>query len=366
MNSPGQHWLQKQPWPNAKRILVMRYRFIGDTILTVPFLRNLRACYPDSHIDVLVGPQSGSILQGCPYINELLYFDTTNFHRYDRGRGPKQNFFSFAVKLYQRKYDLVFVLKRSFSSAVLAFLTGAKLRVGYNTEGRGFLLTHRVRFDTNKHEVESVLDNLRALEIPIHDTHLESFVTDDELLEVTSLVPQVRTSQLRLLIHAAAAHPAKMYPLNLWSEVMHHLNEKYNPVFFFTGSAQDQELYNELQTLSGISGVNLAGKLSLRQSLALYHKMDLSLCVDSGPAHMSASTQTPTLVLFGPSNPNRWRPWGEGHQAIFQKSLAEDCPCQINKTCQERPCLTKLAPSVIVSKCPETILPKTFTTTIQH
>ena len=99
----------------AKKVLVIRYRFIGDTILTVPFLRNLRYAYPDATIDMLVGPQSGTVLENCPYLNELIVFDTTRFHKYDKGEGKTHNFWSYAWELRQRKYDLVFILKRSFS-----------------------------------------------------------------------------------------------------------------------------------------------------------------------------------------------------------------------------------------------------------
>ncbi|MGH9553973.1 MAG: glycosyltransferase family 9 protein, partial [Terriglobales bacterium] len=120
----------------GKRILVIRYRFIGDTILTGPFLKNLRHAYPDATIDVLVGPQSGEVLNGCPYVNDLIVFDTTRFHKYDSGAGAKRSFWSYVSLLRKKHYDLVFVLKRSWSSAVLALLTGARYRVGYATEGR--------------------------------------------------------------------------------------------------------------------------------------------------------------------------------------------------------------------------------------
>jgi heptosyltransferase-2 len=125
----------------AGRILVIRYRFIGDTILTVPFLRNLRKAYPHARIDVLVGPTSGQVLDGCPYIDSTIEYDTTRFHKYDRGDGGKRSFWSYFFELRKHKYDLVFVLKRSLSSAVLAFGTGARHRVGYASHGRQLRLS---------------------------------------------------------------------------------------------------------------------------------------------------------------------------------------------------------------------------------
>ena len=70
-------------YPKAKRILVMRYRFIGDTLLMIPFLQNLRQSYPEAVIDVLVAPNSGELLEECPFIDNLIYFDTTRKHAYE-------------------------------------------------------------------------------------------------------------------------------------------------------------------------------------------------------------------------------------------------------------------------------------------
>lgn len=333
----------------AKRILVMRYRFIGDTILTVPFLRNLRAAYPDAQIDVLVGPQSGSVLDGCPYINNAIVFDTTRFHKYDSGSGQKGNFLSYAWQLRTQKYDIAFVLKRSLSSALLAWLSGARYRVGYDTENRCLLLTHKVAWRQDIHEVESTLDVLRAGGVPISDTHLEAWISPQEKQNIEALVPELQDNRLKVLIHAAAAHPDKIYPSEHWAKIIAQLKAQRNVLPFFTGAAQDHALYEEISRLSGVAGVNLAGKLSLRQSMSLYQQMSLAICVDSGPAHLAAATGTPTIALFGPTDPERWAPWGKQHQAIFDATLS--CrPCHYRKTCDDRRCLTQLNPEIIINR----------------
>lgn len=334
----------------ASRILVMRYRFIGDTILTVPFLRNLRRAYPDAIIDVLVGPESGSILQGCPYVNELMPFDTTRFHKYDRGMGRPGNFLDYAIELRQRKYDLVLLLKRSWSSGVLSWLTGARWRVGYDTEGRRVFLTHPVTWDKKKHEVESTLDVLRAAGVPVEDNYLESWVSERERAEINKLVPELSQESRKIMVHAAAAHPDKMYPLQQWAAIVRALHQQFGITPFFTGAGQDRALYDELQALSGVPGVNLSGQLSLRQSLALYERMELAVCVDSGPAHMAAAVNTPTVALFGPTDPDRWRPWGADHVAVFDRDSAGKS-CRFHQNCQIGRCLAKLPPETVISEC---------------
>ncbi len=334
----------------ARRILVMRYRFIGDTILTVPFLRNLRRAYPQATIDVLVGPESGAVLAGCPYANELIPFDTTRFHKYDSGQGRPRGFLSYALELRGRRYDLVFVLKRSLSSGVLSFLTGARYRVGYNTQGRRIFLTHPVDWDRTVHEVTSTLAVLRAAGVPVTDDHLEAFVSDEERAEIERLVPELADPRPHVVIHAAAAHPDKMYPLPHWAAVIARLAAQYDILPFFTGAARDYRLYEELASLSGVAAVNLAGKLTLRQSLALYERMDLAACVDSGPAHMAAAAGTPTVALFGHTDPRRWRPWGDRHLVVTAPGQ-ESGRCPVHERCPTEPCLARLSPEAVASRC---------------
>ena len=331
----------------ASRILVVRYRFIGDTILTVPFLRNLREAYPDAKIDVLVGPQSGEVLNSCPYVDELICFDTTRFHKYDQGEGKARSFWSYVFELRKRKYDTAFLLKRSFSSAMLALLIGCKNRIGYN-KGRSFLLTHSVEWNQKVHEVESTLDVLRAVGIPINNTEMEAWITKEELEETRQLVPEINSSMRKILFHAAAAHPDKTYPLEHWATMIREMCKDPNVLPFHTGSQQDVELYEKLASMTGIKAVNAAGKLTLRQSMALLSQMDLAICTDSGPAHLSAAVGTPTIALFGPTDPERWRPWGVRHVAIYDETLS--CrPCHYKKTCDDkRQCLTELSPDRVV------------------
>lgn len=334
---------------NAKRILVIRYRFIGDTILTVPFLRNLRQSCPNAVIDVLVGPQSGAVLENCPYLNELIVFDTTRFHKYDSGQGKAKNFWHYAFMLRKRKYDCVFVLKRSLSSAFLALFTGAPLRIGYATEGRNFLLTHPVRWRKDIHEVESLFDILGAAGIPISDRELEAWISSQESQSVENIIAELKEPGMRILIHAAAAHPDKMYPAESWLKILQSLNERFSAIFYFSGAERDVKLNDDLIAASGVRGVNTAGRLSLRESMALYSKMQLAVCVDSGPAHLCAAVGTPTVAIFGPTDPVRWRPYGAKHQAICDKSI-KCLACQKRKTSISHDCLKKLDPQKVFEK----------------
>ncbi|MBK9142956.1 MAG: glycosyl transferase [Candidatus Melainabacteria bacterium] len=341
----------------ASRILVIRYRFLGDTILTVPFLRNLRGAYPQARIDMLVGPVSGEVLSGCPYVDNFITFDTTRFHKYDSGKGEKRSFWSYIGQLRKPRYDLVFVLKRSLSSAFLAFTTGARYRVGYATEGRGLLLTHSAKWRTDVHEVESVLDVLEAAGATVEDRHLEAWIAKSESDSIREKVPELEAGGAKVLIHAAAAHPDKLYPLESWAQIINALNGELGMQPFFTGAPGDRQMYEELAEMSGVRSVNMAGELSVRESMALYKEMDLAVCVDSGPAHLAAATGVPTVALFGPTDPVRWAPYGDRMRAVFDTSL-ECRPCNYRKTCDNRPCLNALPAGTVLAACEEILRSK--------
>ncbi len=331
------------PVSALKRVLVLRDRFFGDTILTVPFLRNLRAALPDAKIDVLVAPRSGAMLTGCPFVDELIEYDTTRFHRYDGGTGKTGGFFGYAKLLRARRYDGVFLLKRSLTAALLAFATGAKFRAGHATEGRSLLLTHRTPYDKHRHEVESTLDVLRTVGIPIVDDRLEAWPDPADVARLTTDVPELAKPGPKILIHATAAVTYRQYPVERWAPVVRALVEEDGAVLFYTGAAEDAPLYRELDRVAGIQGVHLAGKLAPRPSLALYSRLDAAVGVDSGPMHMAAACGIPTVTLFGPTDPVRWKPWGPDHVALFDTDLA--CrPCDYKMTCRNRECLTEFPP----------------------
>ncbi len=160
---------------SARKILVMRYRFIGDTVLTVPFLRNLRQAYPEARIDLMLEPFSGKVLEGCPYVDRIIPFEFKTIHKYSGSsqRGKLAGYVHYWKLLRQERYDAAFVLKRSLSSALLIRAAGIPRRIGFATEGRTLLLTDPVPYRQDQHEVQNFLDCLRVLEIPVHSTDLE-------------------------------------------------------------------------------------------------------------------------------------------------------------------------------------------------
>ena len=343
-----------------KKILILRYRFVGDTVLTIPFIKNVRENFPDAQIDVLVSPNSGELLEGNPDINNVIYFDNSKFHKYEKigisdSTPPALYYNSFldcANALREKNYDLVFVLKRSFSSALLAFLTNAKYRVGFNTEFRSLLLTHTVKYDQTVHEADNFLNCLRPLNIEPKKYEPLIYPLQEEITKSNGFLLRLDRFKLKVLIHATSAHPYKQWPKRYFAKLMDYLHDEFRAQFVFTGAKIDSTVYKEIiswcTNKRKLKVLDLCGLTTLRECFALYKELDLAICVDSGNAHVAACTDIPTYVLYGPTRPERWVPIGKNVFPIRLNQLLPCQPCDVKVKCSHLSCMKLLTPQIVM------------------
>jgi heptosyltransferase II len=349
VESPSSSLLkQRKPY---RRILVIRYRFIGDTLMVTPFLRELKKAYPEALIDVLVGPYSGEVLTHCPEVNELIYYDTTRKHRYENQSGGEQkSFWSYVGQLRKNKYDVAYVLKRSFSSAALAFFSGIPKRIGYATEARQFLLTQSISYDKQKSEADCFLDILRADGIPVsadwekHYAHHHWWGPDQEDL-ATAMMEQY-AGETNVLVHFTSSNSAKEWPQEKALSLVERLIDELDAIVHCVGASSDAQVYEQIrQRLPEPMRdrlLNWCGHTDLVESMALIAKMDVMVGVDSGTLHMAAAVGVPVVGLFGPMSPEKWRPLGEKTTVV---SLGLACqPCNLKTPCHQAfACMTNLS-----------------------
>lgn len=359
----------------TRKILVIRYRFIGDTVLTIPFLRNLRRAYPEAQIDMLVGPVSGDVLLDCPYIDNLIYFDTTRKHKYENTDEKRKTFLSYVKLLRQNKYDKAYVLKRSFSSAALAFLAGIKQRIGFDTEGRGFLLTKKVPYVKNRHEIECFLDVLKVGEAGVEslkngfagleglnsfsqkvhfDNHLENWISPKSEEKIQEILSNYDLSEKpKALIHATSGNINKQWSIKNFAKVIEYLSNEKNIQVFFTGTTKDSDVYDKILNLIPVElknkPINLCGELSIQDSTALINKMDFVVGCDSGTLHIAASLNIPVIGIYGPMNPKKWSAWGEIHKPIY---LDLPCiPCDLKSNCdKDYACIKNITKEMVIKE----------------
>ncbi len=341
-----------------KKILVVRYRFIGDTVLTIPFLRNLKYSCPDAQIDMIVAPNSGEILEGCPYVDNFIFFDTTRKHKYENGKNKKKSFFYYVSELRKKKYDKAYILKRSLSSALLCYFAGIKERIGFDTEHRGFLLTKKVKYDKKKEELQCFLDVLRADNIEVKDTYLENWISKENTEKVTNLFKENNISPeiKKAAVNVTATNEGKVWNIDNFARIIEYLSNEKKVQVIFIGAESDKKIYENIpfkETLK-ITPVNLCGETAIKESLALLKKVDFILGNDSGTLHMASSVNTKVIGLYGPMPFEKWKV--SSNNNILLKADLPCMPCSLKIKCpNNKACMNSITVEQVKQAIDKTI-----------
>lgn len=301
------------PDPRPLRLLVIRYRFIGDTVLAIPFLRNLRQAFPAATIDVLAEPVSGDTLLHCPYKNELIYFAP----RAKKSSPHPRSLLACARLLRARRYDRVYILRRSFSSAILPLLAGIPHRVGFATEGRRWLLQRSTPYP-EKHEVECFLDVLRADGIPVTDTSNENWSDPATDARVAAKLPA--SGRRRIFVCAKSVFTPKDWSTDRFAATLTWLIAEQNAEIHFCDSPANAGYYAEIVAQIPaelrLHCHDWSRELPIRDVNSLFRHLHLAFGVDTGLLHVAASFHLPVVALFGPLEPWRWHPWDTAHTLL--------------------------------------------------
>jgi len=263
------------------------------------------------------------------------------------------SFLECARGLKKENYDLAFVLKRSFSSALLAFLACAKYRIGFNTEFRSFLLTHPIDYQGDLHESENFLNCLKPLGISPKKCIPEIFLTNSEKVKANGFLVRLDRFKPKVLIHATSAHPYKQWPKRYFAKLINYLHDEFEAQFVFTGAKIDKPIYDEIlsrcKNKDKLKSLQLCDLLTLRECYAFYKGLDFAICTDSGNAHIAACADIPTYVLYGPTKPEKWLPLGKKVFPIRLSQLLECQPCDVKVNCNHVSCMKLLTPEFVFS-----------------
>ena len=345
-----------------KRILVLRYRFIGDTILTVPFLRNLRRAEPDAYIAWAVAPGTAEVVQGIPYVDELIFWDPVTIHADSRGThrtlGDKMRFIR---DLRSRRFDKVYVLKRSFGSALMGYLTGAAKRIGFATEGRSFLLTTTVPYRHDQHEVQNFLDVLRADNVPVTDAYLEYWTSGTEETETDELLALngVGRDEKLIALHPFSSIIERGWHLDNFAALSTGLAAMgYRPLVL--GAPNDRAFFGTAADRFTATAVDLVGKSTLRVTMALLKRCALFVGNDSGVMHLAAAAGIPLVAIFGPQSPVKFGPWNKRATVMYTQYPCSPCRQKFYTECQPSPhgkpeCIESISLAAVLAACEQNL-----------
>lgn len=314
----------------VNRILVIKFRHLGDVLLTSPVFRLLKERFPNSVVDGLIYKDSKAMLEGNSSVSDLLLYD----------RGWKQLGFAHRLgkelgllrEIRRRRYDLVLNLTEGDRGAIATLASGARLRVGIDPGRSGFfgkrkIYTHLVRpCQSPRHAVERNLDALRVLGLhpELHERNLEFHVPEEAFQKVTGW-------QNCVVVHPVSRWLFKCPEPSLVARLVCALRDRGERVVL-TAGPDPKELERIEHILQGCRGegiYSLAGLLSLKELGALYQGAKALITVDSVPLHIASALKVPVVALFGPTSEQNWGPWNHPKAQVVTSFMS--CrPCYLD------------------------------------
>ncbi|MFM8285537.1 MAG: glycosyltransferase family 9 protein [Planctomycetaceae bacterium] len=306
-------------WNSVERVLLVRLRSIGDTVLSTPTFSALRRFLPQAEIDFLLEDWVAPVLSNLEGVDEIITTGKTFSSRLSAVR-----------KLRSKKYDVAINLHGGPTSTFLMRASGAKIRIGYSYYRYANLHTNLLNspsdfWKTEKtHSAEQQLALVGAFGVPVEDRP-DSVLGRDPIAE-ESISRRIREhsidSERIALVHPGAAFDTKRWASEKFVTLAKEL-EVLGLVPVFVGSSSEAELVGGITQSAGSSAIGWSD-LSLPEVAALARKSRIFIGNDSGIAHIAAATGTKVAVIFGSSNRHHWRPWTRQPNRLINIEL----PCQ--------------------------------------
>lgn len=292
-------------------LVITKHNFMGDTIVATPLLRAIRQVYPEASITLLTGGAAAQTLKEFPFVDTIEAYDPK---RTQKGVSGNWRVIRALRQKIGRSPDVCLVADRSMRAAIIALLCGARVRAGFDTEGRGFLLTHRVPYDIEKRESECCLDILRAVApkecagVTFDPMPLLCITEAERKRGAAILREREAIGPVLVGIQAGASYRAKQWAPTNFAEVAASLAAEGAGIVLLGSGDSEQKASRCLREAAGehVSIIDLTGETSMRETMGVLTHLSLFIGNDTGVSHIAASLGVPTVSLFGPTLAGKW------------------------------------------------------------
>ena len=329
--------------PHIRKILIIRNDGIGDLLNSTPAIAVLRQTYLDAEITVLVQPLNASVLVGNPDVDRVLVFDREHTHRRLRDR------LRFYRRLRHEQYDLVVVMRTASWCNFVAFLSGAKYRLGRNQKQFRSFLTHTWQGQYKKgktHEVDRNFDLVRLICDGDKHRRLVLNLLDDEIESAQQLLAarKITPNDFLVGIHPGGSSFDKRWPEENYAQVADALVHEYNAKVLILRGPHEAKLERNIQRFVKSESIAYAPR-SIRELAALIKHCNLFVCNDSGPMHIAAALAVRTVAIFGPTDHVAWEPLSD--EATIVRRNMPCWPCSAHKCTIGWECTKKLTVTTV-------------------
>jgi heptosyltransferase-2 len=331
-----------------ERILIRSTNWLGDAVMTTPAIGAIRESFPNAHITILATPLVAGLFSPHDRIDEVMVYDKKGHHAGLAGR------LRLARELRARHFDMAILLQNAFDAALITWLARIPARLGYRTDGRALLLTHScpVNRETKRlHHVEYYLAMLANFGILAATKSLSLLVTAEEEQATTGLLAGagIDSGDCLIGINPGATYgSAKRWYPDRFAAVADELCQKWGAKAVITGGPAERNTADEIALSTKANCLNLAGRTSVRELMALIKRCDFFVTNDSGPMHIAAAFGVPLVAIFGPTDQTTTSPFSE--RAVVVRQDAECAPCMLRECPTDHRCMATVTAAEVVEE----------------
>jgi heptosyltransferase-2 len=310
-----------------QRIVIRSANWVGDAIMTTPAVATIRDRFPKARITVLAKPWVVPVFEHNPHVDEVMVYQAN-----DRHRGPL-GIWRLAGELRQRHFDLAILFQNAFEAALIAWLARIPRRLGFTTDGRSLLLTHRIRSWRGLkkgHLIDYYLGLLTGAGMVAKNRKLSLTIAPREqsgaqerltALGIPANVPVIGLNP------GAAYGTAKRWPAERYIRLGRRLIQTQHAFLLVFGGPGEARLGEEIAGRIGDGCLNLCNRTSLREAMALIQCCRVFVTNDSGLMHVAAALDVPQVVIIGPTDPVATGPANSASRIVHLPGSCELAPC---------------------------------------
>lgn len=296
------------------RILVARTDRIGDVILATPVLTAIRKKFPDSHIAMLVSNYTKEMIEGNSNVNEIFIYENS--------------IKKLTELLKEKQFDLAIILYPRFKIAFSCLLAGTKKRIGTAYRWYSFLFNEKIhvhRSRVEKHELEYNFDLLKPLGIEFNNEKPTIYLSKQDEKFAEEKLTDLEIKDKFIIIHPGMSGSAENWPIENYAKLGDEIQKQGEEVLV-TGGNNDRETINKMLNMMQTKPYVLVGETTIKQLAAIISKCSIFISGSTGPMHIAASLNVPTLSFFPKAlvrSSKRWGPYGNKHVVLESVNLAE-------------------------------------------
>ncbi len=312
---------------SPRSLCILRLSAIGDICHVLPVVRTLQHHWPQTPITWVIGKLEHSLVGDIPGI-EFIIFDKS------KGLTAYHQLFQ---QLRGRRFDILLHMQMSLRASIASMLIPANTRLGFDRKRANdlqWLFTNKqIPYWEKQHVLDSFFSFIETLGIQEHILKWDIPISESTRKQVSNILPDAPY----IVISPCSSMAYRNWTVEGYAAVTDYINEKYQRPVVITGgpSAIEKEYGEKISALCRHRPVNLVGKTSLKELLAVIDGAELLIAPDSGPAHMATAVNTPVIGLYACTNPDRARPYKSAQWVI--NKYPDAIRAEYHKTADELP-----------------------------